>query len=123
MERRDSSGERELRYSSLRARLLHTMCIEAWGNEGNADVEAPTGAFWRITNHEADVPELEDAFGAEASALDVDVRQVLGHWLVTELAAGWVVASPYDTEAELLEDFLPLARSYDEWRTSEGVQE
>ena len=120
MEGEKQPTERELKYSSARAQVLHLMCREAWGNAGNDDLESPTGAFWRISNDEPDVPELEDAFGTEMAQLQVPVAEVIGHYLVTESQAGVVTVYPYETAAELLDDYLPMYDRYDEWRSSGG---
>lgn len=96
--------------------VLQAMVTGGWANEKDGEVEAPTGHFARVSNSEAELSEVVEAFEDVITAYDMDdTKELIGHFLVREDDAGFVHVTEYDDEVSLTRDFQQLQDDYSLW--------
>jgi hypothetical protein len=96
--------------------VLQAMITGGWANESDGEVEAPTGHFARVSNSEAELSEVVQAFEDVITAYGMeDTRELIGHFLVVEDSQGFVHVKGYDNPIELTRDFQALQDAYAEW--------
>lgn len=96
--------------------VLQAMVAGAWANESDGDVEAPTGYFARISNSEAELAEVEQAFSDVIEAYGMeDTRELVGHFLVVQNDQGFVYITSYENPIELTRDYQALQDAYAQW--------
>lgn len=101
--------------------VLQAMVSEGWANQSDTDgnVDSPHGAFARVSNSEAELSEVVEAFEDVITAYGMDdTRELIGHFLVVEDSQGFVHVTSYDDEVSLTRDFQQLQDAYAEWDES-----
>ena len=96
--------------------VLQAMVTGGWANESDGNVEAPTGHFARVSNSEAELSEVVQAFDDVITAYGMDdTSELVGHFLITEDSNVIVFVSNYDNTIALTRDFQSLQDSYAFW--------
>lgn len=116
-ERDPTKNPEHFEYRSARDHVLHDMALTDWANQSGGDTESHVGQFWRISNSEAELHEVVQAFeqSIESAGLG-DTRELIGHFLVAETEdSRIVVMDHYQSEQELKRDFENLAVAYASW--------
>jgi len=101
------------KFDSARDELFYVMTLEGWANESSGSVECPTGFFARISNSQAEIAEIRQAFTEESRA--VSDNEIIGHFLCTENDQGFWYVEEFDTESELLAAYNRLDATYSDW--------
>lgn len=117
------------RFDSARDSILHFLCISDWAEDSSGNTEAPTGYFWRITNDANDVAQkntefnsiMEDWFTMNPEVTDSpELRaELVGHFIVQGMDSGAVYVSEYETEDELMLDYVHLSGQFEDWDEQE----
>jgi hypothetical protein len=110
------------RFASPRDEVLGDMEASGWANASSGDVASPSGFFSRITNSEAELIEIHNAFEetiAEMSRYGFTPEQLLGNFLVVTSNEGFVAVTEYRRASDLEHDFEQLEADFDDW--SEGL--
>lgn len=103
-------------YRSPRDHILHDMALTSWANESHGDPEAHVGFFARISNSEAELHEITQAFEQSMAAAGLeDTRELIGHFIVVEQESRDVVVMTYDNDRDLLKDYGNLCTAYESW--------
>ncbi|WP_407107287.1 hypothetical protein [Rhodococcus aetherivorans] len=103
-------------YRSSRDNVLHDMAVNSWADESYGDPEAHVVLFARISNSEAELQEVTQAFEQSIAAAGLeDTRELIGHFLVVETLDRDVVVMTYDNDRELLKDYGNLCTAYESW--------
>lgn len=105
-----------LQYRSPRDHILHDMARKDWANESNGVPEAHVGFFARISNSEAELHEVTQAFEQSIAAAGLgDTSELIGHFIVVEQESREVVVMTYDNDRDLLKDYGNLCTAYESW--------
>lgn len=112
-------SERIGKFARPRDEVLDAMVHGGWSNESSGSPLSPTGHFARVSNSEAELPELLDAFEAEIADTGIEPQELIGHFLVVTLDHGECYVREYSEEELLKYDFRRLNEIYRSWL--EGV--
>ncbi len=108
------------KYSSVRDELLHDLSVSGWANASSGDVASPTGHFSRISNSEAELPEVVGTFDEDLHTLGRDnFGCLVGHFMVIESSEGFVTVVSYRTEQALMTDYAQLEAVYSAWEAQD----
>lgn len=110
------------KYACPRDEVLGEMQDNGWANASSGNVEAPSGYFSRISNSEAELPEIYQAFEStieEMGTYGFTAEALLGHFLLITDSQGFVNVAQFESEAHLIHDYETLERMYDEWEEGE----
>lgn len=99
---------RELNYESPRNEALHAMARAGWANASSGAEGSFTGVFWRMSNSEAELPDLYQAFSDQWHALGVEPEQVVGHFLLGHSTENEGVVMEFASEDALITAFETL---------------
>ncbi len=109
-------SEQTPRYENPRDQLLWTICENGWANASSGDVAAPMGKFYRISNSEAELVELVQAFADTLREQQFDTpAQLFGNFLVRSDDQGFVDVFEYENPDDLIAEFDTLKQYYEEW--------
>lgn len=109
------------RFSCKRDEVLYQMSRAGWANASSGDAESPTGLFSRISNTPEEMPELLQAFTEVLAGADDDsIASLQGHFLLIEDRFGYVGVDEYETQDELLGDYIQLDLEYMIWAADSG---
>lgn len=90
-----------------------------WANESDGNVEAPTGAFARVSSTRDEVMGwpggMAQAFSDELSMYEVSPEELIGDFLVREDSQGNVFVTAYDNPIQLTRDYIALQDEYAMW--------
>jgi hypothetical protein len=106
-----------------RDEILGEMGLAGWANKSTGSVESPTGYVEAISNSEAELIEIHDAFEetiAEMARFGFTPEQLLGHFRLITDEQGFVTVTQYRRLQDLEQDFEAADAEYSAWLDTEG---
>lgn len=115
------------KYDSKRDEALHRLSLEGWANKSSGDVEAPSGFYARISVDASELEALHDVLSSDFEVGDLDLNDLIGHFLVIEDNQGFVTVEQYtdaptsgglsgwDASTLLLSAYAERDRQYSAW--------
>jgi hypothetical protein len=110
------------KYMTPRDEVLGEMGAQGWANRSTGSVESPTGYVEAISNSEADLIEIHDAFEetiAEMSRFGFTPEQLLGHFRLITDEQGFVTVTQYRRQQDLEHDFDEAEAEYSAWQEAQ----
>lgn len=99
------------KFDSARDEVLYTMALEGWANDSDGESAALTGWFARLTQSDAEIKEIREAF-EDAAPESFEWSSIVGLFLLRESNEGFVTVTEYATERELTSEFRHLFNAF-----------
>jgi hypothetical protein len=99
------------KFNSDRDAMLYQMSLDMWANDSDGDSASLQGWFARMSNSDAELPELIDAFRDDTPA-GFDWETVIGHFLIQENSDGIVTVTEYPTASRVEAAFTALFNAF-----------
>lgn len=114
---------RFFKHACGRDKILHAIVVDKTdgGEATGGDLAAPTGRFTRLANAGSAPAELEERYPALFVGEGFDRQELVGHFIVTELADGFVFVGEFQKEHQAEDEFEQLERKYAKWQAKQPL--
>lgn len=104
------------RFQSPRDEALHAMWDGLWTDASDGDLESPTNRFARVSNSEAELADVVDAFEEKFREIGVDPRTLVGHFILGHSKEFGPVVISFDEEEDMLAAYKELVKVHRAWK-------